>query len=204
MSIQISLKTTIIACLISILLAAGLTFYFCHNYYTAKYNTLQTEYNDYKTKVAEITNKDEDTTIAKAEAEKTANIPVTENIDTTATTTISEESKTSSSDADVEMTSTVQPIVVSYNGKKETLPTTTTESQSTVGNKVVIGQQTQATLDVSTIVNREIANRIDADNKTIADNKAKAASDLKKMDKSGNRKSAWCLVGGIAIGALLL
>lgn len=204
MDTQISLKYAIIACIISIIIAAGLTFYLCDNHYTAKYNQLQSEYNDYKAKTVDIVNKDEAATIAKAEAEKAQNKPITETATTEATTTIEAVQKDSSNDADVQVTSNPKPIIVSYNGKQQELKTTTTESQTkTADNKVVITQQTQATLNVDDIVNREIANTVDNYKATIKANDEKAKSDIKKMNKEGNKKSAWCLVGGVLIGLAL-
>lgn len=205
MDTQISLKYTIIACIISILLAAGITFYLCDKHYTAQYNQLQTEFANYKSDVKQIKDKDEEETIAKALREKEENKPVTETTMSDETTTIEAVQKESASDADVQMTNTVKPVVISYNGKTQELKTTTTESQNkTADNKVVITQQTQATLNVDDIVNREIANRIETDNKTIKDNKEKAAADLKKMNKEGNRKSGWCFIGGVLAGVAFL
>jgi hypothetical protein len=186
-------------------LAAGITFYLCDKHYTAQYNQLQTEFANYKSDVKQIKDKDEEETIAKALREKEENKPVTETTMSDETTTIEAVQKESASDADVQMTNTVKPVVISYNGKTQELKTTTTESQNkTADNKVVITQQTQATLNVDDIVNREIANRIETDNKTIKDNKEKAAADLKKMNKEGNRKSGWCFIGGVLAGVAFL
>lgn len=187
-------KKHIIYVLVVGLIFSGLTYHFTAKHYEAKYETLNTEFTIYKASHpdANDTKTAEQTIIDKALNDKKNNVPVTENVGEETNTVIKYVPKETASDADVEITNTPKPVVVSYNGKTEELKTNTTESQSkTADGKVVVTQQSQATIDIDSIVNREIANKVLED-------------EHKEMvlKRQKTQQTFWGVVGGIAVGYL--
>jgi hypothetical protein len=185
------LKFAIVAISV-ILLCCIATFAFTAKHYQAKYDALNAEYTAFKAKYSTIEKEKEQAVIAQALAEKAAKTPLKEYIQGDTVTKFVYAEKESKDDATVEMNSTVNPIVVSYNGKKEELPTTTTEGKTIQDGKVVITQQTTSTLDIDSIVKREIANRI------LEDEHKQAVLKRQKTQQTG-----WGFVLGVVAGKLI-
>jgi hypothetical protein len=198
-----SISVPLIACIIFALVCSLLTYHYTAKHYQAKYNTLNekyvalnNEYTQFKSAISDTEKEREDKIIAKAETDKQNKVPVVAPLFQDTTTTISYDSKQSKNDADVEITNTVNPVKVSYNGKTEELNTTTTEKQTTEGGKVVVKQDTTTTIDIDSIVNRQIADRIDDYNQKIKDlNHDKAV-----LKRQKTQQTIWGAIIGIGIG----
>lgn len=191
---QKSVIKTLILILVVGLLAAGLTYHYTNAHWEAKYSTLQNEYDVYRVNHPDTGDKlgNEQAVIDKALAEKAANVPLKEAVGLEGQTAISYQPKTTPKDSDVEINSDPTTISVSYNGKQEVIPTkTTTEQGVTDDGKVVVNQKQAATIDIDSIVNREIANKILED-------------DHKQMvlERQKKQQTFWGVVGGVAVGYL--
>lgn len=107
--------------------------------------------------------------------------------------------KETSSDSDIEITSPPPVISVSYNGEKTELDGVKGETQKFDKGKLQVEQKTEATLDVTPIVEREVNTAVV--NQKLQDDKEKteAVSEEKhKAHKHGQKT----LLGGIGIGIL--
>jgi hypothetical protein len=180
--------------LVSALLSAGLTYHLCSKHYNAKYEALNEEFIIYKANHPDSDeNVREQEIIDKALQDKKNNVPLIAPIGTKETTSIYYTNKTSKDDADVEMESKPTGITVSYNGKKETLPTVNKETQEkTEDGKLVIKQEQAATLDVTSIVNREIANK-----------ELEHMHNEEVLKRQKKQQTFWGVVGGVALGCLI-
>jgi len=150
-----------IAAIIIIALVCSIaTYQYTAKYYQGKLDALNLEYNTFKATYATVIDDKEKAVIAVAKAEKAAGVPLKEYIkgDTIVKTEYVE--KATKNDASIEVTNKVNPIVVSYNGKKQELPTTNLDGTAIVDGKTVITQETTSTLDIDSIVKREIANTV--------------------------------------------
>ena len=169
------------------LVCSVLTFHYTSTYYQNKLSTYQATHPD----TGET--KEEKALIDQAIKDKQNKVPLTETVGQGTTTEISYQAKTSKDDADVEVTNTIKPVVVSYNGKKEELKTITSENQTTgADGKVVITQQSSAVLDIDSIVKREIANTI------LEDEHQKAV-----LERQKKQNAFWGAVGGYVVGSML-
>ena len=99
-------------------------------------------------------------------------------------------------DPDVKIDSKPMEIKLSYNGQIVDLPMHSTSNSDIKEGTLYIGQQATGTLDVTSIVNREIS-------KTILDKDLEIES-LKQKNKQLQRKrtqdTVWGVLGGMAIG----
>ena len=176
------------------LICSVLTFHYTSSYYQDKCTQIENKLSAYQaTHPDDGEAKKEQDLIAKAIADKQNKVPLTETVGQENTTEISYQAKTSKDYADVEVTNTIKPVVVSYNGKKQELKTVTSENQ-TVGadGKVVITQQSAAVLDIDSIVNREIANKV------LEDDHDKAV-----LERQKKQNAFWGAVGGYVVGSML-
>jgi hypothetical protein len=186
---QIRLLKYIGATILVALICSGITYHYTAKHYQEKYNALNAQFDAFKAEYSSVINEKEQAIIDKAIAEKKANTPVKEYLKGETVTQLQWVEKESKSDASVEINSKTNPIVVSYNGKKEELPTTTTEGKDIKDGKVVVTQQTTATLDIDSIVNRQIANRILED-----EHKEKV------LKREKTQQTIWGTVAGFVIG----
>ena len=177
--------------LLIILVTAGVTYHYTAKYYQDKLDAVQTELTDYKAKYSASVDEREQAIINKAQSDNAKNTPVVAPITQASTATVSYEEKSSADDADVQVSNTTKPVVVSYNGITEALPTTTTQNKEIKDGKVVITQENTAKLDVTDIVNREIANTID-----------KKDTEIGHLKREKIQNTFWGVVGGFAIGSL--
>lgn len=179
--------------LVLAMVCSALTFHFTAKHYQAKYDALNEQFISYKTTHPDADeNQREKAIIDKAILDKKNNVPVTETVGSETKTIIQYVEKTSKSDADIEVTNKAKPITVSYNGKTSELATTNTEKQTTdADGKVVITQQTAATIDIDSIVKREIANKI------LEDDHDKAV-----LERQKKQNAFWGTVAGFAIGSI--
>lgn len=118
-------------------------------------------------------------------------------VEAKADTEIAYVEKAQESDPDVNIEDSPQEIKVAYNGEEYNLPMKKVET-STNTNKgtVVIKKESKATLDVTDVVNREIANTIMKKDAELE--KANYQNKVLKRQKIQN--TAWGIVGGLAVG----
>ena len=107
--------------------------------------------------------------------------------------------KEKASDPDVDITSTPQEIKVSYNGETYNLPMQKTNESSVVGGTLKMTQSSSATLDVTDIVNREIANTILQKDAQIA----KLEHEKKVTKRQGRQNTFWATTIGVTAGYLI-
>lgn len=107
--------------------------------------------------------------------------------------------KGKASDPDVDITSTPQEIKVSYNGETYNLPMQKTSESSVVGGTLKMTQSSSATLDVTDIVNREIANTILQKDAQIA----KLEHEKKVAKRQGRQNTFWATTIGATAGYLI-
>lgn len=107
--------------------------------------------------------------------------------------------KEKASDPDVDITSTPQEIKVSYNGEIYNLPMQKTSESSVVGGTLKMTQSSSATLDVTDIVNREIANTILQKDAQIA----KLEHEKKVTKRQGKQNTFWATTIGTTAGYLI-
>ena len=107
--------------------------------------------------------------------------------------------KEKASDPDVNITSTPQEIKVSYNGETYNLPMQKTSKSSVVGGTLKMTQSSSATLDVTNIVNREIANTILQKDAQIA----KLEHEKKVTKRQGRQNTFWATTIGATAGYLI-
>jgi len=177
---------------ILMLISSAVTYHYTAKHYQEKYDTLNSEYTNYKANHPDATETktSEQAIIDKALNDKKNDTPVTETIGTESKTTIGYAQKQSADDADIEITNTANPVLISYNGKTEALKTTTSENQTTnADGKVVITQQTSAVLDITDTVNRAIAQRV-------LDDEHKE----EVLRRQKTQQTVWGVVAGVAIG----
>ena len=191
-------KTYLIIALVTAVLCSLVTYHFTAKYYSAKYDTLNEDYTNFKAQYSSIVKEKEDAVIAQALAEKKAKTPVKELVKGDTVTEIQYVEKESKKDSGLEMTSTVDPVSVTYNGKTEELATKTTDGKEIVDGKFVVTQKSSTTIDIDAIVKREIANRIleDENQRLLLEHD----KDVLKRQKLQN--TIWGTVAGVAIGRL--
>ena len=107
--------------------------------------------------------------------------------------------KEKASDPDVNITSTPQEIKVSYNGETYNLPMQKTSESAVVGGTLKMTQSSSATLDVTDIVNREIANTILQKDAQIA----KLEHEKKVAKRQGRQNTFWAITIGTTAGYLI-
>lgn len=107
--------------------------------------------------------------------------------------------KEKASDPDVDITSTPQEIKVSYNGETYDLPMQKTSESAVVGGTLKMTQSSSATLDVTDIVNREIANTILQKDAQIA----KLEHEKKVEKRQGRQNTFWATTIGTTAGYLI-
>ena len=107
--------------------------------------------------------------------------------------------KEKASDPDVDITSTPQEIKVSYNGETYNLPMQKTSESAVVGGTLKMTQSSSATLDVTDIVNREIANTILQKDAQIA----KLEHEKKVAKRQGRQNTFWAITIGTTAGYLI-
>lgn len=107
--------------------------------------------------------------------------------------------KEKASDPDVNITSTPQEIKVSYNGETYNLPMQKTSESAVVGGTLKMTQSSSATLDVTNIVNREIANTILQKDAQIA----KLEHEKKVNKRQGKQNTFWATTIGTTAGYLI-
>lgn len=107
--------------------------------------------------------------------------------------------KEKASDPDVEITSTPQEIKVSYNGETYNLPMQKTSESKVTGGTLKMTQSSSATLDVTDIVNREIANTILQKDAQIA----KLEHEKKVEKRQGRQNTFWAATIGTTAGYLI-
>jgi len=107
--------------------------------------------------------------------------------------------KETPSDSDIEITSPPPVISVSYNGEKTELDGVKGETQKFDKGKLQVEQKTEATLDVTPVVEREVNSAVESQKLQDDKEKTEAVSEEKhKAHKHGQKT----LLGGIGIGIL--
>lgn len=192
MNLMINIRYCIIGTIVLSLICSGFTFWMTQKHYIEKYNALQSEYNSFKAKYSVIVEEKEAAIIAKAKAEKAAKTPVVEYVKGETVTEIKYVEKDSKDDATFEFNSKANPIYVSYNGQKEAIKTTTKDGKQIVDGKLVMNQETTATLYIDSIVNRQIAN-------TILEKEKKE----RELERQKSQNLIWGIVGGYVVGKTL-
>ena len=107
--------------------------------------------------------------------------------------------KEKASDPDVDIASTPQEIKVSYNGETYNLPMQKTSESAVVGGTLKMTQSSSATLDVTDIVNREIANTILQKDAQMA----KLEHEKKVTKRQGRQNTFWATTIGTTAGYLI-
>ena len=107
--------------------------------------------------------------------------------------------KEKASDPDVNITSTPQEIKVSYNGETYNLPMQKTSESAVVDGTLKMTQSSSATLDVTDIVNREIANTILQKDAQIA----KLEHEKKVEKRQGRQNTFWATTIGTTAGYII-
>lgn len=107
--------------------------------------------------------------------------------------------KEKASDPDVEITSKPQEIKVSYNGETYNIPMQKTSESKVTGGTLKMTQSSSATLDVTDIVNREIANTILQKDAQIA----KLEHEKKVEKRQGRQNTFWAATIGTTAGYLI-
>lgn len=183
----------ILATLVVALVFSGITYYYTAKHYQEKYDALNKEYTDFKAVYSDVVKEKEDALIAVSLAEKKAKTPLIETVKGETQTIIQYVEKESSSDASIEISSKQNPISISYNGQKQELSTTTTEGKEIKDGKVVVTQQSSATIDIDSIVKREIANTIlDKDH------------EIAVLKRQKTQQTGWGFLIGVGAGAVLV
>lgn len=165
---QINLKITpvmkaiAIALVVGALLGAALSFYYTNRYWTERYNALKTEFDAYQVTHPDQSNsvKTEEAIIKEALRRKEEKEPVEEKIVYQDRVVVEYVEKESPQDVDVQIQNDPVKIAVSYNGKVEELKGSPNEKQKFENGKLVVDQTNVATIDIDSIVNREIANKV--------------------------------------------
>ena len=183
-------KLVTIVALVSFIVGVGLTAYLGHNYYEKKLAAVNTELTDYKSKYGATAQEKEKALIDKAIAEKKANTPLKEYVKGDTVTEIQYVEKTSSRDADLQMT-TGSTVVASFNGQEMVLPAEDKKGMKLVDGKWVIDQQSKVTLDIDSIVNRQIANTI-----------LEKDHEIEVLKRQKTQQTFWGTVIGAGIGVL--
>ena len=183
-------KLVTIVALVSFIVGVGLTAYLGHNYYEKKLATVNAELTDYKSKYGATAEEKEKALIDKAIAEKKANTPLKEYVKGDTVTEIQYVEKASSKDPDLQMT-TGSTVVASFNGQEMTLPAEDKKGMKLVDGKWVIDQQSKVTIDVDSIVKREIANTIE-----------KEEHEKAVLKRQKTQQTIWGTVAGVVIGAV--
>ena len=107
--------------------------------------------------------------------------------------------KTSKDEADVKINAEPQSIKISYNGEEYDLPMQrVTDTPGVVDGSLSISQKSSATLDVTDIVNREIANTILQKDAEIE----KLENDKKVLERQKTQQTIWGVIGGLTVGYL--
>lgn len=102
-------------------------------------------------------------------------------------------------DADVEITSPAPVIAVSYNGEKTELEGVAEETQKFDKGKLQVEQSTEAVLDVTPIVEREVNTAVA--NQKLQDDKEKTEAVQEEKHKA-HRHGQKTLLGGIGLGII--
>ena len=108
--------------------------------------------------------------------------------------------KETPADADVEINSAAPVIAVAYNGEKSELKGLTEEKQKFDKGKLQVEQRSEATLDVSPIVDREVAAAVKENTEEL--NKAHA-EELKKERHTRHKKELQSFLVGAGIGLVM-
>ena len=141
------------------------------------------------------------TEVQTVEVEKP--VPVQVPVEVKGDTVIKYIEKNSPADADVQIENTAPKIAVSYNGEKTELDGLTTEKQKFDQGKLQVEQKSEAVLDVTPIVDREVQAAVKENESKL--NKAHAEDMKKEKDKRHRREWQSFLTGagiGLAIAVL--
>ena len=183
-------KLVSLVVLISFLFGAGVSGYIVLNFYDKKLDTVTAELNDWKAKYGTTAQEKEKALVDKALAEKAAKTPVKEYVKGDTVTEIQYVEKESSKDVGLQMTAK-NTVSASYNGQTMTLPAETKEGMKLVDGKWVIAQESKVTLDIDSIVNRQIANTI-----------LEKDHEIEVLKRQKTQQTFWGTVIGAGIGVL--
>lgn len=192
MNVKLDWKLVTIVALICFGLGALTGFILTKNFYKEKLNEVNTELTNFKAQYSTVIKEREEAIIAKALADQKAKTPVKEYVKGDTVTEIQYLPKESSSDADLSLTSKPMNLSFEYNGVKQPVNAVTSEGKQFVDGKWVITQQTQATLNVDDIVNRQIANKINEEE-----------HDKAVLKRQKTQQTFWGTVIGVGIGSFL-
>ncbi|BAL85084.1 hypothetical protein SELR_pSRC300110 (plasmid) [Selenomonas ruminantium subsp. lactilytica TAM6421] len=141
------------------------------------------------------------TEVQTVEVEKP--VPVQIPVEVKGDTVIKYVEKDSPADADVQIESPAPAIAVSYNGEKTELNGLTTEKQKFDQGKLQVEQKSEAVLDVTPIVNREVQAAVKENTEAL--NKTHAENMKKEKHKRHKREFQSFLAGaGVGLAAALL
>ena len=134
------------------------------------------------------------------EVEKRIEVPVEIPVEVKGDTVIQYVEKESPADSDVEITNPAPVIAVNYNGEKTELAGVSGEKQKFDKGKLQVEQKTEAVLDVTPIVEREVTLAVD---KQKIEDKAECDKAVQEEKSKAHRHGQTTFLGGLGAGVVL-
>lgn len=135
------------------------------------------------------------------EVEKRIEVPIEVPVEVKGDTIIQYVEKESPQDADVEITNPAPVVSVSYNNQKTELDGVLGESQKFDKGKLQVEQKTEAVLDVTPIVEREVNMAVD---KQKIEDKAKLDEAVQEEKHKAHKHGQKTFLSGLGAGAALV
>ena len=135
------------------------------------------------------------------EVEKRIEVPIEVPVEVKGETVIQYVEKQTPADADIEITQPAPVIALDYNGEKTELAGISGEKQTFDKGKLQVEQKTEAVLDVTPIVNREVALAVD---KQKTEDKAECDKALQEEKHKAHRHGQKTFLYGMGAAGLLL
>lgn len=194
--VKIGWAKIIIGFILGILIGAGAMWFYMHG----EVNDLEEQVNNLKTEYATSIDEKEKALADLALEQLKEPEKIYIKGDTVVETKYVE--KTSSDEADVDITNPPPTIKLAYNGKEEVLKMQTSGDSvdKNPDGSLKISQSSEIKLDVTDVVNREIANTILQKDSEIE----RLNHELKVKDRQNIQGKFWAGVAGIAVGAAIL
>ena len=135
------------------------------------------------------------------EVEKRIEVPIEVPVEVKGDTVIQYVEKTAPTDADVEITNPAPVIAVNYNGEKTELTGVSGENQKFDKGKLQVEQKTEAVLDVTPIVDREVSSAV---SKQKAEDKLDLDKAVQEEKHKAHRHGQKAFLYGMGAAGLLL
>lgn len=135
------------------------------------------------------------------EVEKRIEVPIEVPVEVKGETVVQYVEKLTPTDADIEITQPAPVIALDYNGEKTELAGISGERQKFDKGKLQVEQKTEAVLDVTPIVNREVALAVD---KQKTEDKAECDKALQEEKHKAHRHGQKTFLYGMGAAGLLL